>query len=623
MFGTFLSHGKTEGFCNGDHMIISFDYFDKYEQPDLILCYPASRYVGNAPTHTIGSIPFCSAIELNFNFNDISELRFRASIVDSESELYKMNAYTYNMLQKMMYIFVKDIGYFRIQDVSESITQSERYKDIEAQSCEVEFAERDIQSFDNGRYLITEMIYGELVAGTHSDRYRGVKYVVPHWNLNAADINEDIDADLLPDDISQIDAYSRYITYEDSEHNAYDFMVKSLQDTFNCVFTFDIINRRIKVLKQSNYVAANKTAVHLSRQDVVREIITRESRDSAVTALAGYTGDGASITPINPTGDAYIYNFGEYIDWLPEFESGGQTFKAKVIGWTNDLNDNTNNGKRYQYLNFAKLKARQTVIMTNKNSEIERLESLVSVYRRCIDNLSASYATDASLSAVDLYNDDISDDSDKISVTANDIQQTIADIQSKIDDIIGVNGSLAVAEAERDAAEGQVNYANNEMKKIREGTGNNDACDPRFRFTDPEFKVLNTIMFMGTYTDNTLTMDTWSESPELDKIETLDLLYDNTKYKLYEISKSVLDFDVSTDSFIFISKFQKWTQELHTGAIINVEVNDGEVEQLHISSMTINYEDQSSSFTFSAAIRNNNARALFNDVFDGVTVKKR
>lgn len=603
---------------------MNFDHFDNYEVPDIFLCYPASRYVNGAPTHVVGCIPYCTDIEFVFNFSDISELRFRAVLDSDDTDLHSQVLYSYNMISRRMYIFIRDIGYFRIRDVSEVITESERYKNIEAESCEVELTERDILLFEDNSYIVTELIYGAIRSEGEDVRrvYPGVGYVVPQWGLTPSNIAEDVDPDLLPSELTpeEISAHERYIAYDNSEHNAYDFIIKNIQETYNCVVLFDIIRRRIRIIAQRNYIDEMQTSIHLTRHDVIREITSRDSNDSAVTVLAGYTGDGTSITAVNPTGDSFIYNLRGYIDWIPEIYQES-SFRAKVYSWMNALEDKTENGARRRYYSQALNKARAMVDRTNAQAEVDRLKQLRSVYQRCKDNLNSSYG---SLSCVDLYNDNIGSSDDYISVVNDSISQTVDAISTKILNI--TNTLLPAAEASVTAATQIISDADAIMLEIRDGTdalNHEDACAPRSRFSSSEFAILSSYFFYGSYTDSSLTINTESNNPEVERIHILDRLYDNTEYKMYEVSQSVPDFSVSTDSFIFISTFQKWTRELHTGAIINIEIGDGDVEKLHISSMTINYEDQSSSFTFSAAIRNNNARALFRDVFDGVTVKKR
>lgn len=571
-------------------MIMNFDKFERYDTPSMILCYPSSRFFNGAPTDTIGEIPFCSDNEFVFNFGDTSELNFRTKLVTTDSSLYKYNNYIYKQVQKKLYIFVPEIGYFRIEDVKETITEYESYKDVECVSCECEIAERFVPFFKDGSYLLIELLYGRQVPF-----YEGVGTSIPQWGLTAATMTDDIDGDLIPPAGESDLPYRRYISFV-SDQNAYDFFLNTLQTTYGCVFSFDIINRKIKVYKTSNYINSAQTSVHLTRDDVVREIQINDSRNSVITALCGKTKNDDTFAAINPTGDSYIYDLSEYVEWLP---SGLQ---QRVLTWMNNISTSEDS-----YYSNAITYAIQSRKIDEYDAEISRLETLRSVYQRCINNIT-NYEN---LSCVDVYNGELPyNDSSEMLVPASTVASTITVIQAQIDNVAAEIASQAAARASSVSSRSTAQSA---MASIRAN------CDPKQFFTEFEMLLLNTYIYPAAYTVENLSSDDSLDLNDIDRLEILEELYNQTKYKLNEINKPIPDFSITTDNFIFVIRFQKWTNQLKTGAIINVETGNNSVSKLFITSMTVNYGDHSSGFTFSNALRNNNARYLFRDVFEGIS----
>ena len=68
-------------------MNISFDTFQRFETPQLILCNPSSRFEDNALTTAIGELVNVSDISFEFDFGSYSELNFRINNVRHEDSI--------------------------------------------------------------------------------------------------------------------------------------------------------------------------------------------------------------------------------------------------------------------------------------------------------------------------------------------------------------------------------------------------------------------------------------------------------------------------------------------------------------------------------------------------------
>lgn len=556
-------------------MVVKFDYFDRYETPAIILCKPSSFCTNGVISDPVAEIQFCSDIEFVFNFNDKSTLNFRVNLVAKDSEYYAVDKGIYDQILKHMYVFVEDIGYFRIDDISEYQSEYLNYKDVSATSCEAELSSRGIPYIEDGTYSLRTVL-------------EKLNEQVAQWDLSSQLIYFDEDLE----DTEEV-PFKRTFTDVDVKQNVFDFMTTTVQDLYECVFVFDTINRKIAVYARANY---NKdTSVHLTKSDVVAHITAKETDAGAYSVMSGYGDDDITFSAVNPIGTNTVFNFSYYLSWMPE------ALATKVSNWQSAIAsaESSYYAAKLQY----DTKYKQLIDLNNEKARLSRLKS---VYERCLANIEE----EQSVANVAKYNDDIEEQEEKIDIVTDntEVQSTISELSSMIenldDELTEVNGDITVVE-------GEVSSCQDVLENISAPLKFNTV------FTDAEFKQLSNYMFEGTYTnDNIIITDIMTVE---EKLTARKNLYLETKKKLADISSPVRDFDVDTDDFLFASKFSEWTNQIETGAKIYVETIDDTVQPLYTTSITINYEDQSAKFKFCSSLRDNSNRALFKSVFDKVT----
>ena len=104
-----------------------------------------------------------------------------------------------------------------------------------------------------------------------------------------------------------------------------------------------------------------------------------------------------------------------------------------------------------------------------------------------------------------------------------------------------------------------------------------------------------------------------------DKFEQMKVLYDRAEKQLERASSPSQEFDVDVENFIFAKDFEHWSEQLETGCLINVELDDDDVALLFLSSMTINYDDHTMNLTFGNRYNKYDTKSLFDDVLGNIT----
>ena len=104
-----------------------------------------------------------------------------------------------------------------------------------------------------------------------------------------------------------------------------------------------------------------------------------------------------------------------------------------------------------------------------------------------------------------------------------------------------------------------------------------------------------------------------------EKFAQMKTLYDRALKQLQKISSPTQEFSIDAESFIFAKEFSKWSEQLETGCLINVEIEQDDVAQLFLSSMTVNYDDHNLSFTFGNRFNKFDSKSLFDNVLGNIS----
>lgn len=556
-------------------MIVRFDSLDRFEVSKFYVCNPGCVYNAGVLSNTLGCLPDTTDEELILNFNTTSELNFRVNRVgrnDPDEHAYALRLY--KSIQNRRLIFVEDVGFFVITEVTDGFDAGIHYKDVRAESCEYEISNKALPYIEDGTYLFTDLL--EKIVST-----------LPLWKIG--EVNGDV--------------AKKYRTFEDVgvDKNALSFLLEDMQDAYECIFIMDTIKREIDVYDQNYYV--NQTNIHLTKDDLINSVEIKENSDDLYTAINVQGDDNLNISPINPLGTNVIYRFDYYIDWMTH------GLATKVRAWQALVNSKLD---EYYVQNLQYYK--QLTNQSSSNSALEMLNTQLEMYQRMRNNIVAEGST----VVVESYNEIIKKNNgvpvgvqDKIADTLLEIDRLIANVKDKIEDEKSILKSCSE----------YIDKAKASIKKIHDEVNMVDYVDDngervRGYFTDDEYAELSNYIYEGSYTDEYITVT--ESMTYTERFEQMKTLYDRAVSRLERISEPTQEFDIDVENFLFVKEFSEWSESLETGCLINVELDAGDIAALFLSNITVNYDDKTLKLTFGNRFNRFDPKAIFNNVLGDI-----
>lgn len=554
-------------------MVVRYSSLNRLEKPKFTLCNPGSVYNNGMLSKVVGMLVDTEAEEIVFNFNATSEFNFRINRIAREDSEENAHVYSiYKAVQNRRLIFVDDIGYFMITNIEDGFDGHNHYKDVTAKSVDSEISMKMLPFLDNGTYR-----FSTDETGTNKGLLETIVETLPLWTIEHVD---DVVAE-------------RWRTFEDVDTslNCLAFMLQNMQDAYECLFVYDIVTRTISVYDQANYV--RQTNIHITKEDLINSLDVTENADDLFTAVSVLGDDNVTISAINPLGTSVIYDFTYYLSWMSE------SLSAKVIAWQNAIE-----AERESYYNLNLGYFNKMTEASNLEMETEKLDTQITMYNRCRNNIVAENSTDL----VGSYNEAIAE--------AGGEQITI---QDSIEETLSVIDNL-IAECESNKENNQALHATR-MAELETVKAQVDAVREKLKitsyFTEEEYTELCHYIFEGSYSDDYVVItDIMSYD---DKFKQMKILYDRAMSQLQRASQPTQEFSVDVENFIFIKEFEEWSEQLETGCLINVELDVNDIAALFLSNMTINYDDHSLKMTFGNRFNKFDPKSLYDDVLGKIT----
>lgn len=554
-------------------MIVKYSTLRNLEIPKFTLCSPGSVYNNGLLSKVVGILVDHEAEEIVFNFNSTSELNLRVNRVTREDA--DDNAHTYRLyksIQNRRLIFVEDIGYFMITSIDDGYDGTLHYKDIKAQSVDIEISQKMIPYIANGTYR-----FKSDETGTHKGILETIVETLPLWTIGYVD-----------DSVA-----SKWRTFEDVDTslNCLAFLLENVQDAYECIVIFDCINRTINVYAQDNYV--QQTNIHITKEDLINSLDITENADDLYTAISVLGDENVTISAINPLGTNVIYNFDYYLSWMSD------GLGAKVKAWQDAIAEQM---EEYYKLNLQYYE--QLALAANLQLEFEKLAAQLKMYNRCRDNIVAESDT----TLVGNYNTVIIENGGTAITVYEEIADTLACIDNLIDECESQQDNVT---AELDKVNVYLVMYKTDITKIQQALSITDY------FTEEEYTELCHYIFEGSYTDEYVTITDIMTYEE--KFAQMKILYDRAKGRLERVSQPTQEFSVDVENFIFIKEFAQWSEQLETGCLINVELDTNDIALLFLSNITINYDDRSLSMTFGNRFNKFDPKSLFDNMLGDIS----
>lgn len=528
-------------------MLAQFDSFGNFEIPQITLCNPDGR--------ALGILSNLSDRKMNIRFNDLSDLSFtiRRGTEDCRCPVYEQ-------VEPFRYLLLEDIGYFIITDVSESEEGGDAFKTVEASSCEYELNHIQLDYYEG-----TYGFYSSAPQEKTDSLMTLIMEKLPSWRLDTGSIPSDVAA--------------RFRTFDTTDQTVYSFFMTEMEEAYECLFEFDIMERVIRVYDRYQY--DNRTDICLSTEDVLKGLTLRTKSDEIKTALTVKGGNGLDILSVNPLGTNMIYNFSYYAtpDWMDD------ALIAKVQKWQADV---------------AAFAEEETGVFPQKRAQINAIQSRKADKEGEITRLKQDLTNlQTQQSAI------ISEPAEQAQKNAN-----LASVRTKIN---AAKSALSSAESALASIEAELKAANTGLKALQDQIALNAV------FTPAEMEVLSRFIQQGAYTEENITRQ---DNMSYEEVQAQALeLYKKAQNLLNTISTPRYEYSVETGSFIFQKEFAHLTNQLHSGCLIDIRLSEDDIASLLLLEMAVDYDGKELSLTFGNRYKLSDPSALFNDLVGGSVAK--
>lgn len=596
-------------------MVLNFDSLSRYEIPKMTLCYANSRYLdleddvwdfgveqsgttttwarnrtyskgqkviyndricqslipsniyepnttGTVLTRVIGEIVDKDNEELVINFNQTSTLSFRAYKVDSHNDATqnKIAKRVYDNLKNRKAIFVEGIGFFIITEVKSEYKDGQYYKDVEATSAEIEIENKMIPYIGEG-YDETGAI--QAMSGTFAfrDLLTQLMTATPKWTIGYID--------------NKVSALYRTFDDVSTDTNILSFMLEDMQEAYECVFVFDIINRVVNVYAQSNYI--NNTNIHLTTDDLINTLTVEEKSDDIYTVLEVDCDDELiAFNAINPTYDSRLYDFTYYLDEM------SPSLRTKVINYQNYIKNQMKPGQTNNFYYYATQKWTAFNNQMMAQCEKDKADIEYDMYMEVYANLGATNST----SKLERNNDDLEEQLRAVdasyAVANNDSyynnkrMMAVGDIASTRS---AINDMAAQAMADGVAANSSVNSYKNQVatwtSRMENVSAPFKAGNGTYKggyFTEAEFEELSDYISEGKYSDSYVIYT--DDMNWIDKCNQLMEVYNRAREQMDRVSMPVFELNIDAEDFVFEEKFEEFTSQLGVGKFVHIEIEN-------------------------------------------------
>lgn len=512
-------------------MIIDFDSLGMFEKPNVQICNP-----NGDPLKSVGKIIFDSSVVLRFN--SMSEFNF--SIPQKiETDVY-IEAYDEVVSKRL--VKVENLGMFLITSVNIIDDGVRNVKQVKCFSIEAELNYKKINLF-SGTYKFYDPVSPQntLVGKIFS--------YLPSWTIG------EIDSEL----------WNKYRTFDISDQTIYAFLMTTIEQAYECVFTFDSFTKTVNAYATKN--AVTDTSISLSYDNLVKELQVEEMSDELITALYSYGNGDLDVRTVNPLGNSVLYNFDYFLYGGKEWFS--DSLKNAVIAWNSKVET-----LQPQYANLLSQFRTNNALLITQNGELTTLKSEFSAIEAVM-----KARIEGGLPYDDIYT--------QLNAKQLQIETKEAQIKTTQNTVTSISNQLTNINT-------QLSFINN--------------------FTTEQYKELSNYIIENTYqneafvqTDNMTTVQIQDMAQEL---------YDQSKNVLTKLSQPRFTFSVDSVNFLFLQEFKEFTKQLKMGCQINVAINDKISSYPVLLEMEFSFDDPTNfKMTFGNRLRLDKNDFVFSELF--------
>lgn len=549
-------------------MYFSFDKFNRYEIPEMVLCNPNFD--------ELDVIVPSAAFKIIPRFNAISELSFEINSGDDVPY--------FNLITKNRVIHVDGFGYWVIDS---AVVESEGFIERKSVHC---------FSYE---YTLT-MRNADIKAGTYNfydivnpdDTLMGtIQRRCPSWK-----IGENISNELI----------GKYRTFDMPDTTVYNFLTQEASEAYEAIFVFDNENLEINAYTASEVITP--TDIVFTWDNLMKSVEIAETDDPVITALDIYGAGNLSIASINPLGTATIYRFDYFAEQMTP------ALWTKVKAWQDEIDeqiqagDDDADGTSYRGLLARKLELSNKVIEVN--SEIADGLAMLDSGKQVQDVSTPYTMAESSSNAVkDIkgWVDGLSYDQKRTMVLdatsypvinlgfGVDETAVTPGVEEYVENIVVDDGGIAEAlvniylcEQFIAAATQNKNALMQEIAELdTEISAKNESLSMAAYFTQEELLELDKFIFGTTYTNEYFVL---SENYTFaDMQEVARQLYEQGKNALTRISQPNYNFSLEAMNFLFMKEYEHFALQCKLGCTVNAEIREDEWVSPVLLEMEIDY----------------------------------
>lgn len=516
-------------------MNFSFNSYDKVAVPNVFLSYPNRKLI----------------CQLN-----VKKLSTPLKISGFSSVSFKIYQYAngvqargYDDITIGKYIFVDNIGWFRIDTIKKIIDSTSPGLDITCYDLSKELTQTYLTSFGSmGTETDAQGGLDRYALYDATDQQHSIAHIFmaknPGWIFAHID-----------DDISK-----NHRSFNNDSVSSYEFLTGDVSEAFDCVFIFDGNARTVSAYKPENL--GKEIPFVMSFQNLLKEIDIQWKEDDIKTVFHVYggtdaTGTALSIAGVNPDANDTVSNFSYfYKDMSTELVTKLEEYSA--------LRE-TNQGLITTAL--SQLKVLQDELL-NLNTKVPSVESSVDWTEYGLNGLKSKSAE---------YKEKFSAISDSIG-TDIIIKQQYESYNATWN---AINAEIVVRQGQITSKEAEITAKKTLMSSY--------VVNMYDILGDTLYKELQ--LFVR---EQTLTATSYVATESMTESQILQMKQDLYNYAVDELNRVCypqFDMTINAVNFPVLKKYEKWTKQLELGDIILIQYSDKDFIKARILSMDLDWED--------------------------------
>lgn len=536
-------------------MINTFDKYYRHEIPDFILCNPDNTQLG---VLNVGDTS-CA-----LRYNDTSDLSFTAYDRGVNELGEQKSLDIYDKVNVYRQIYIKDLGYFIITEVSEETDGVEIFKKVSAKSAQYELSYKTID-YLNGTYKLYDATTNFDEDGNPTTIMGYIMYLAPGWQM------DEIDSTLN----------SIYRTFDVSGKTLLDFLYNDLEKAYQCIVDFDFENRKISLHSVSSLLESPtmNTDIYLSFDNLMTNFEMNEDSDDIITKLY-VSGQDLDIRQVNPLGTNYIIN----IDYYKNSEWMSDGLIAALNSWKAAVQSNETAYSQ----KIASLTAKRqelTILLSEKTT----LEGEKKVYDNVIAvRIAAGYTDDR--------------------ITIGETEITSGMTYSELVAASEAKGQeIAAKQAEIEAKQSEITTLIAEISAISAN------CSLGKYLSKEQLIELSPYLKEGTYSnDNFVITDKMTDEEIMGYASEL---YNEAKLVSTNKSQPSYSFDIDANNYLFLPDFTAFTNQTKPGCIVHIEKDEDVLLHPILLEMEFSWDDETSfSMSFGNRFKLNDIGAAYEDL---------